>query len=146
LSRHEEGIIVNPNPTILIVDDSPTTTKFVSLCLRNAGYHVLIATDGMEALEKLAGLNHEADLIITDLNMPNLDGYGLIAAVRHRDNDIPIIILSSEIGPHDRSRGIKAGADAYLTKPFQSAELLAEVARQLRASRFSPALEESCDV
>jgi two-component system chemotaxis response regulator CheY len=75
-------------------------------------------------------------MVITDLNMPNLDGYGLIGALRQntRYRRTPIIILSSEEGEDDRERGVEAGADSYLVKPFKAPVLLGEVAAQFRKS------------
>ncbi len=71
--------------TILVVDDSPTVVKFVSFSLRNSGFTVVTACDGMDAIEKMSTLEGKVDLIITDLNMPNLDGYSLIQTVRQND-------------------------------------------------------------
>ncbi|MCP4683890.1 MAG: response regulator [bacterium] len=119
--------------TILVVDDSPTVVKFLSFSLKGKGYDVLTARDGMDALEKMSSLETSVDLIITDLNMPNLDGYGLIEAVRESQEhqETPIIILSSEEGVEDRERGISAGASSYLVKPFKSTLLLTEVSKYL---------------
>ena len=119
--------------TILVVDDSPTVVKFVSFSLKSKGYTVVTACDGMDALEKMSNLPGKVDLIITDLNMPNLDGYGLIAAVRQNQQHqaTPIIILSSEEEEQDKQRGISAGASSYLVKPFKSNVLLSEVSRHL---------------
>ncbi len=119
--------------TILVVDDSPTVVKFLSFSLKGKGYDVLTARDGMDALEKMSNLEKSVDLIITDLNMPNLDGYGLIEAVREsrEHQETPIIILSSEEGEEDRERGITVGASSYLVKPFKSSLLLTEVSKYL---------------
>jgi len=117
--------------TILVVDDSPTVVKFVSVSLKAQGYQVVGACDGMDALEKMSTMAGQVDLIITDLNMPNLDGYGLIEAVRQSHSATPIIILTSELGEADRARGAAVGADSYLVKPFRAAVLLAEVAKHL---------------
>ena len=119
--------------TILIVDDSPTAVKFMAYSLKSKGYTVISACDGMDALEKLSTLTEEVDLIITDLNMPNLDGYGLIEAVRQNRQETPIIILSSEKGEEDQLRGMEVGANSYLVKPFKSTVLLKEVSRQLES-------------
>ena len=100
--------------TILVVDDSPTVIKFLAFSLKSQGYQVVSACDGMDALEKMSSLPKEPDMIITDLNMPNLDGYGLIETVRQSRRQIPIIILSSEEETADRDRGIAVGADAVL--------------------------------
>ena len=120
--------------TILVVDDSPTVVKFLSFSLKGKGYNVLTARDGMDALEKMSNLEKNVDLIITDLNMPNLDGYGLIEAVRgsQEHQETPIIILSSEEGAEDKERGISAGASSYLVKPFKSNLLLTEVSKYLK--------------
>ena len=118
---------------VLVVDDSQTVVKFVSLSLRARGYEIVTACDGMEAIEKLSATTGEVDLVITDLNMPNLDGYKLIETLRlnPQHKHTPIIILTSEEDEDDRLKGIKAGATAYLTKPFKPDSLLAEVDRQL---------------
>ncbi len=122
--------------TILVVDDSPTIVKFVAFSLKSSGFSVVTATDGMDAVEKLSGTNRPVTMIITDLNMPNLDGYGLIETVRQNPQHAmtPIIILSSEDRPEDKERGMKAGASAYLVKPFKSEKLLEEVDRLLQAT------------
>ncbi len=117
--------------TILVVDDSPTVVKFVSVSLKAKGYQVVAACDGMDALEKMSSMAGQIDLIITDLNMPNLDGYGLIETVRQSRSVTPIIILSSEEDEADRARGIAVGANSYLVKPFKPAVLLSEVSKQL---------------
>lgn len=119
--------------TIMIVDDSPTVLKFISFSLKSKGYMVVAACDGMDALEKMSSLEESVDLIITDLNMPNLDGYGLIEAVRQNQEheSTPIIILSSEDSDDDRDRGMNVGASSYLVKPFKSDVLLSEVSKYL---------------
>jgi two-component system, chemotaxis family, chemotaxis protein CheY len=119
--------------TIMIVDDSPTVLKFVSYSLKNSGFKVLTASDGMDALEKISSLEETVDMVITDLNMPNMDGYELISALRRNDqfSSTPIIILSSEEDDTDKELGSEAGADAYLTKPFKSSVLLYEVSKFL---------------
>ena len=119
--------------TILVVDDSPTVVKFVSFSLQNRGYRVLTACDGMDAIEKISTVGGDIALIITDLNMPNLDGYSLIHTLRQSGEhaSTPIIILSSEDGQDDRERGLEVGASSYLVKPFKSALLLTEVAKYL---------------
>ena len=119
--------------TILVVDDSPTVVKFVSFSLKNRGFKVVTACDGMDAVEKLSNLPDDIDLVITDLNMPNLDGYGLIETIRQNEKyqATPIIILSSENGEQDRVRGMEAGATSYLVKPFKPTRLLDEVKKYL---------------
>lgn len=118
--------------TVVVVDDSPTVVKFVSFTLKNGGYKVITACDGMDALEKISNESSPVNMVITDLNMPNMDGYTLIETLRKNKDymDTPIIILSSEEEEEDMARGKEAGASAYLVKPFQPQTLLAEVERQ----------------
>ncbi|MBU8934583.1 MAG: response regulator [candidate division Zixibacteria bacterium] len=120
--------------TILVVDDSTTVVKFVSFSLKNKGYNVLTAGDGMEAIETISGAQEEIALVITDLNMPNLDGYSLIHTLRESEEhaQTPIIILSSEDSEEDRVRGLEVGASSYLVKPFKSSLLLDEVSKHLK--------------
>ena len=126
--------------TILVVDDSPTVVKFVTLSLKTKGFNVVTACDGMDALEKMSNLEQSVDMIITDLNMPNLDGYSLIETVRQNQqhSNTPIIILSSEEGEDDKDRGMQAGATSYLVKPFKSSILLSEVSRLLGRRESRP--------
>ena len=120
--------------TILVVDDSATVVKFVAFSLKNSGFDVVTACDGMDAIEKISNLPDQVDLIITDLNMPNLDGYGLSDTLREnpQHSETPIIILTSEEAQEDRDKGMTAGASSYLVKPFKSSLLLSEVSKYLQ--------------
>jgi two-component system chemotaxis response regulator CheY len=120
----------------MVVDDSPTVVKFVAFALEKGGYDVLTACDGMDAIEKLSNHAERISLLVTDLNMPNLDGYGLIATLRRNQQyaGTPIIILTSEGGDDDREQGRRVGADSYLVKPFKASVLLEEVAKYLKTS------------
>lgn len=116
---------------VMIVDDSATIRRFVMFALRARGLHVITAEDGQEALEKIA--QTPVDLIITDLNMPKLDGFGLVRKIRE-DGDygsLPVIILSSLSSEDDIDRGLDLGADTYLTKPFDESQIQYEVAKYL---------------
>ena len=115
----------------LIADDSSTIRKFVAFALKSMGIEVVMASDGMEALEKLT--TEKFDLVITDLNMPHLDGYELISSIReiNQYKDTPIIILSSESDEDDKQRGFSAGADLYMEKPFDAKKLQYEVSKFL---------------
>lgn len=119
--------------TILVVDDSPTVVKFVSFSLRNRGFNVVTACDGMDAIEKISNTPTAIDLIITDLNMPNVDGYEFISTLRRNSKyqEIPIIILSSEEEEEDKRKGMEVGASSYLVKPFKSSVLLHEISKYL---------------
>lgn len=117
--------------SVLVVDDSITMRKMVMYALRTTGLTVITARDGMEALEMLAGKH--PDLIITDLNMPRLDGFGLVQAIRkdREYREVPIIILSSRTGNEDVDRGLESGANAFLPKPFDQKRIQYEVAKYI---------------
>lgn len=117
--------------TILAVDDSASVRKLISLSLKLQGFRVLTSSDGMEALEVLP--SEKVDLLITDLNMPNIDGFELIRVVRNTPeyNDLPIIILSSMASNEDITKGIDLGANSYLVKPFHKKRIQYEVAKYL---------------
>lgn len=123
---------------ILIADDSPTIRKFVNFTLTTRGYKIVAASDGMEALEILP--TEEVDLIITDLNMPNIDGFEFIETVRSNDDysKIPIIILSSLGGEAEIERGIDCGANSYLVKPFDPNRIAYEVSKYLNWGDYGP--------
>lgn len=113
---------------ILVVDDSITTRSLEKSILETYGYQVTVAVDGMEALEKLR--TAQPSLVITDLEMPRLDGFGLLEAMKHREElkNIPVIVVTSVDASDDRERGIALGADAYIVKrKFDQKELLETV-------------------
>jgi len=119
------------NQTILVVDDSSTVRKFVSVSLSMQGFRVVTAEDGMDALEKLP--KEPIDLIITDLNMPNMDGMELIRTLRSNStyHELPIIILTSlkEGSLRDESQAL--GIHSYLNKPFSLEKVQYEVSKYL---------------
>jgi two-component system, chemotaxis family, chemotaxis protein CheY len=112
---------------VLAVDDSPTILNMLGMMLRQQGYETLAASDGLEALKKLE--SQSVDLVITDVNMPNMDGFALITAMRASPawRGIPIIVLTTEAAPQDLQTGLRRGADLYVTKPVKPADLLAMV-------------------
>ena len=116
---------------VLVVDDSATVRKFVSVSLSMQGFNVLTACDGMDALEKLPG--SKVDLVITDLNMPNMDGFALIKALRETPEykDLPVIILTSLADQANREFGSSVGANSYLVKPFSLEKIRYEVSKYL---------------
>lgn len=115
--------------TILAVDDSPSMRMLLKASLTAQGYHIESAEDGVHGLERLAELT--PDLIITDINMPRMNGFELIAAVRadaqHRA--LPILVLSTEFSDEKKARARDAGATGWITKPFDSDKLGAAIRR-----------------
>jgi two-component system chemotaxis response regulator CheY len=116
---------------ILVADDSPSIRKFISYALLAKGYEIIPVSDGMEALEKMP--NQNISLVITDLNMPNIDGFELIKTIRENEiyRDIPIIILSSLANNDDIEKGLCCGANSYIIKPFDPKRILYEVSKYL---------------
>lgn len=109
---------------ILIVDDSQTVRQVLQLALGNAGYEVVEAEDGFDALEKLSGV--QIDMLITDLNMPNMDGLELIKKVREASQHrfTPIVMLTTESSEEKKKAGREAGASGWIVKPFKPEQLL----------------------
>jgi two-component system, chemotaxis family, chemotaxis protein CheY len=112
---------------IMTVDDSATIRQMVALTLRDAGYEVIEAVDGRDALERLA--RESVDMLVTDLNMPHLDGVGLIRAVRQQPANrfVPIIMLTTESHDSKKQEGKAAGASGWIVKPFKPEQLLGVV-------------------
>ncbi len=110
---------------VLIVDDSEVTRNFHAYILRSAGFRVVSAQDGAQALELLY-LEGDVDLVLTDLNMPNLDGLSFIRKIRESQefSNLPIIIVTTLDESRDKEKGFQAGANYYLTKPARPAYLL----------------------
>ncbi len=122
--------------TFLIVEDSPTMRQLLAFSLRHLKEcRIIEAVDGVDALKKLT--TERVDLVITDINMPMMDGLKLIALIRGnaRTKSLPIIIVTTEGAEEDRKRGLALGADAYIPKPIQPSELLKKVTSLLEASR-----------
>ncbi|EJR54530.1 hypothetical protein IIM_01470 [Bacillus cereus VD107] len=115
--------------TILIADDEVEITELIGIHLEKEGYHVAKATDGEEAIRIVQ--SKPIDLIILDIMMPKIDGYGVVRKVREKYN-IPIIFLSAKTSDFDKVTGLVLGADDYMTKPFTPIELVARVNAQIR--------------
>ena len=118
--------------TILAVDDSPSMRKMVSFTLAGAGYKVVEAVDGMDALEK-AEAQH-VDLVLADQNMPRLDGIGLTRRLREhpRFKNTPILILTTESSDQMKQAGRSAGATGWLVKPFDPNRLIEVIQKVIR--------------
>ncbi|SHM07277.1 two-component system, OmpR family, alkaline phosphatase synthesis response regulator PhoP [Caldanaerovirga acetigignens] len=117
---------------ILVVDDEPFIVELVKFNLESAGYEVITASDGHEAL-KLIEKEHP-DLIILDIMLPGIDGMEICRALRFKmqTKDIPVILLTAKTGEIDKVLGLEMGADDYITKPFSPRELVARVKAVLR--------------
>lgn len=112
---------------ILAVDDSRTLRDMLISCLKNAGHEVYSAQDGAEALERLR--EHRPDIVITDLNMPVMDGLDFIEAARQEDagRDVPVLLLTTETAEELKIRARRVGATGWLTKPFDESQVLSLV-------------------
>lgn len=114
---------------ILVVDDSDVILKFFSIVLGHAGYEVETAEHGEAALERLGA--GRFDLVITDINMPRMDGFSLLRELKARHADLPCIILTTEDEAEDLATGLSLGAALYLVKPAEPDELVASVSKVL---------------
>jgi two-component system chemotaxis response regulator CheY len=115
--------------TVLIVDDSASLRQVVGITLRGAGYEVVEASDGMDALTKLDG--RKIHLIVSDVNMPNMDGITLVQTVKQLPGYrfTPVLMLTTESEDGKKAQGKAAGAKAWMVKPFQPDQMLAAVAK-----------------
>lgn len=113
--------------SVLIVDDSASIRQVVSLTLKGAGFEVIEACDGQDALNKLSG--QRVHLMISDVNMPNMDGLTFLKEVKTRPEYkfTPVIMLTTESGEDKKNVGREAGAKAWMVKPFQPEQMLAAV-------------------
>jgi two-component system chemotaxis response regulator CheY len=119
--------------TALVVEDSPTMRQLIVFALRRIrGLEVLEADDGVDALRKMAA--SKLDIILTDINMPIMDGLKLVKRVRSDEalKAIPIIIITTEGAEEDRQRALALGANAYITKPIQAPQVIAKVKELLK--------------
>jgi twitching motility two-component system response regulator PilG len=126
----------NVNLKIMVIDDSSTIRRSAEIFLGQAGYQVVLAEDGFDALAKMN--DHKPALIFCDILMPRLDGYQTCALIKKsaKFHATPVIMLSSKDGLFDRARGAMVGSDAYLTKPFTKDSLLKTV-REYTAQALS---------
>lgn len=126
---------------ILIAEDEPRIAAFIEKGLRSNGFTSSVATDAQQTLAMV--LSHEFDLLIMDLGLPGKDGLQILEELRGQGEQIPIIILTARDDIHDKVAGLEGGADDYMTKPFQFAELLARVRLRLRSNYLPKAQEET---
>ena len=122
--------------TLLVVEDSPLVRQLIAFTLRRLrDCRVVEAVDGVDALKKMA--SEKIDLVITDINMPMMDGLKLVSHLRGspRTKSVPIVIVTTEGAEEDRKRGLALGANAYIPKPVQPSELLKTVMSLLEPSK-----------
>lgn len=115
--------------TVLTIDDSRTMRDMLMLALSNAGFQVIQAVDGVHGLEVLG--NSDPDVIITDINMPRMDGFGVIESVRRdeRFRGTPILVLTTESDAAKKERARAAGATGWIVKPFSPEKLVSAIRR-----------------
>jgi two-component system, chemotaxis family, chemotaxis protein CheY len=121
-----------PDYKFLVVDDSPTMRQLISFSLKRIpGSSIVEANDGVEALKKLA--TEKFSLILTDINMPIMDGLKLVSMIRNdpQHKTIPIIVITTEGAEEDRKEGLALGANAYISKPVKTGDLLNAVNKLL---------------
>jgi two-component system, chemotaxis family, chemotaxis protein CheY len=118
--------------SILAVDDSASMRQMVSFTLKGAGYHVIEASDGQEAYEK--AINQSVDLVLTDQNMPRMDGVTLVRTLRGLPaySTTPILILTTESNAEMKTKGKEAGATGWLVKPFDPNKLIEVIKKVIR--------------
>ncbi|CAK7034439.1 MAG: Chemotaxis protein CheY [Desulfovibrio sp.] len=113
---------------ILIVDDSKTVRNLVAFIMKKEGFTITTAEDGLDGLEKLYAAE-SVDLIISDINMPRMDGFTFIKTVREQEayRDLPIVVLSTEGQEHDIQQGLSLGANLYMVKPAQPDKMVKNI-------------------
>lgn len=117
---------------ILVVEDETELVKAIQIRLEQAGYEILVAYDGMEALDKAR--KEKPDLIVLDLMLPKMDGYKVCAMLKRdtKYNKIPIIILTARAQETDEKLGLELGADVYITKPFNHQVVISKIKELLK--------------
>ena len=129
---------------ILVVEDEQKVASFIQRGLEAERYHVDVAHDGDAGLTR--ALDDEYDLVILDVMLPRRDGLSVLRALRARRRTVPVLLLTARAGVADKVAGLDGGADDYLTKPFEVAELLARVRALLRRGTAAPPLLEIADL
>lgn len=116
---------------VLLIDDDPSLLDMLSLALEDAGHQVDLASDGATGLARVAA-SPQPDVVISDVNLPRLDGFALVRRVRAAGNSVPIVLLTSRDAEIDEALGLELGADDYVSKPFSVRVLLARVSALVR--------------
>ena len=127
------GYLMAKDRSILIAEDEPDTANLLQFHLLRRGYQTTVASDGLNALN--LSFERHPDLVILDLMLPGRDGMEVLAALRQKGLSLPVLVLTSKDTVRDRVRGLNAGADDYLVKPFAFSELLARIRALLRRGK-----------
>ncbi len=127
---------MSPSPRVLLVDDDPALLDALALAFEDAGHVVETAPDGQRALDRARRAGHGLDAIVSDVNMPGLDGFTLCRRLREAGDGVPFVMLTSRDGEIDEALGLELGADDYVVKPFSTRVLLARVASLLRRDKL----------
>ncbi len=125
---------------ILLVEDEESLATTLEFNLKAEGYHVTLAVDGRQAVNAFSDNSH--DLVILDVMLPYLDGFQVAEQLRQKDPQIPILMLTARSGIKDKVRGLKIGADDYMTKPFHLDELLLRIKNMLKRKQWYSATKE----
>jgi len=128
--------MAQPGSKILLVDDEPSITDNLSAFLERAGYTVVCASDGRQALRQIDAVH--PDLVVLDVLMPEMDGRAVLRSLRSQGSHLPVILLTQVGEAGERAMALEEGADDYLNKPFDPRELLARVRAVLRRAQGSP--------
>jgi chemosensory pili system protein ChpA (sensor histidine kinase/response regulator) len=126
-----------PKISVMIVDDSPSVRHLTSKLIKNAGWEFILAKDGLEAFETLQELASLPDIVLTDVEMPRMDGYELLASIRSHDRlaPLPVIMITSRASEKHRQKAVELGVSEYLTKPFDDSVLLETIGQLTPVSR-----------
>ena len=125
-----------PEATILVVDDEPSIRELLSASLRFAGFDVLAAADGREALDHQSGAH--IDIAVLDIMLPDADGFTILRRLREHDPELPVLFLTARDDVKDKIQGLTVGGDDYITKPFSLEEVVARIRAVLRRKLDSP--------
>ncbi|MGH4124281.1 MAG: response regulator transcription factor [Clostridium sp.] len=119
---------------IMVVEDDKNTRKLMEEVLLQNGYEVILASDGIDALDKMD--NHHVDLIILDIMMPRMNGYELTETLRSCNNNLPILMVTAKETPADKKEGFIVGTDDYMVKPIDEEEMILRITALLRRSKI----------
>lgn len=121
-------------PCIVLIDDDPALLDVLGLAFEDAGYRVHTAPDGRAGLARIGEV--QPDVVVSDINMPRLDGYALCRTLRENGNGVPLVLLTSRDSEIDEALGLQLGADDFVTKPFSTRVLLARVGALVRREQL----------